>query len=449
VIVTVSDLSSPRIGRAEIFRAWRGPAAITLAAAGALIFDALTPQVVSVTAVYVGLVLIGYWLPGPRAALALALLATPLIIIGQWISIPESTPEWQGWMNRGTSIGGVWLTAVFVWRIRVLEQKMRWLASIVEFSDDAIIGKNLNRIITSWNKGAERIFGYLPQEAIGKPISILIPPERQHEEDLTIERLRRGERTEHFETVRRRKDGDLINVSLTISPVRYVDGKTVGASLIAQDITERKRSEEREHLLMREVNHRAKNMLSVVDAIARQTATRDPEHFIDRFSERIQALSANHDLLIQNNWQGVEIEDLVGVQLAPFADLLGSRIVLSGPKLRLNAASAQAVGLALHELATNAAKYGALSTDQGHLDVAWDAVDDAFTMSWIERKGPPVFAPERRGFGTTVIETMAESSVGGAVYLDFAPSGLVWRLTCRAANVLEPLSGAGRASRAT
>jgi two-component sensor histidine kinase len=122
------------------------------------------------------------------------------------------------------------------------------------------------------------------------------------------------------------------------------------------DITERKRREERERLLMRETNHRAKNLLSVVDAMAHQTATRTPEDFIERFSERIQSLSANQDLLIPNVWQGVEVEDLVRAQLAPFADLMGSRIVVVGPKLCLNAASAQAIGLALHEPATNAGK---------------------------------------------------------------------------------------------
>jgi two-component sensor histidine kinase len=189
---------------------------------------------------------------------------------------------------------------------------------------------------------------------------------------------------------------------------------------------------------MREINHRAKNMLSVVDAIAHQTATRTPEDFIERFSERIQALAANQDLLIQNEWRGVEVENLVCAQLAPFADLTGSRIIVHGPELRLNAASAQAIGLALHELATNAGKYGALSTDAGRLDIGWGADGDTFTMNWTEREGPPVSAPKQRGFGTTVMEAMVERTVDGVVDLDYAPSGVTWRLTCPAANALEP-----------
>jgi PAS domain S-box-containing protein len=206
----------------------------------------------------------------------------------------------------------------------------------------------------------------------------------------------------------------------------------------ASDITERKERQEREHLLMREVNHRAKNMLSVVDAIAHQTAARTPEGFIERFSERIQALAANQDLLIRNAWHGVEAEDLVRAQLAPFADHIGSRIVVRGPKLRLDAASAQAIGLALHELTTNAGKYGALSQDTGRLDVGWGTEGDTFTMSWTERDGPPVFPPQRRGFGTIVMQEMAERSVDGRVELDYGLSGVTWRLTCPAANVLEP-----------
>ena len=207
---------------------------------------------------------------------------------------------------------------------------------------------------------------------------------------------------------------------------------------VAQDMTEQKAHEEQVRFLMHEVNHRAKNMLSLVQAIARQTAAREPEDFIGRFTERIRALAANQDLLVRNEWQGVDVEELVRAQLAYFADFVGSRIAVRGPKLRLNASAAQAIGLALHELATNAGKYGALSTDVGHVEVGWGVDGDIFAMSWIERNGPPVRHPERHGFGSTVIDSMAKLSVGGEVELNYATSGLMWRLTCLAAKALEP-----------
>jgi PAS domain S-box-containing protein len=206
------------------------------------------------------------------------------------------------------------------------------------------------------------------------------------------------------------------------------------------DITERKENAEKAHLLTREINHRAKNMLSVVDAIAHQIFAGHPE-FAGRFSERIQALSANQDLLIRNEWKGVEMGDLVRAQLAHFADLMGSRIDVQGPKLLLRGASAQAIGLALHELATNAGKYGALSTDTGRIDIRWACDGDCLTMSWTERDGPPVSVPERRGFGTIVMKEMAERSLDGAVQLDYARSGLIWRLSCPATPMLEPRWG--------
>ena len=239
----------------------------------------------------------------------------------------------------------------------------------------------------------------------------------------------------------RRRDGEVRWVE-TLG-LAYFEGagnerRAVSMAGTVQDITGRKEREEKEQLLMREINHRAKNMLSVVDAIAHQTAAKSPEDFIARFSERIQALSANQDLLVRNEWNGVEVKDLVHAQLAHFADLIGSRIAVCGPKLHLKAASAQAIGLALHELATNAGKYGALSTDSGRVDVSWGLAGGTLTMSWTECDGPPVSEPRRRGFGTIVMETMAQRSVDGAVDLAYAPSGLTWRLTCPAANALEP-----------
>jgi PAS domain S-box-containing protein len=213
------------------------------------------------------------------------------------------------------------------------------------------------------------------------------------------------------------------------------DGRRLFVSM-AYDVTDRKAYEEQILFLMREVNHRAKNMLGLVQAIARQTAARQPEDFIGRFNERIRALAASQDLLVRNKWQGADVKDLIRAQLAHFAD--GSRIAILGPKLRLKATAAQAIGLALHELATNAGKYGALSVDNGRVDVGWRLEGDMFVMSWTERNGPAVSPPERHGFGSTVVDSMVKQSVGGEVKLDYAPSGLVWRLTCPAASTLEP-----------
>jgi PAS domain S-box-containing protein len=204
------------------------------------------------------------------------------------------------------------------------------------------------------------------------------------------------------------------------------------------DITQRKEREEKEQLLMREISHRAKNMLSVVHSIAQQTASKKPEDFVESFSERIQALSASQDLLVRNEWTGVDVKDLAKAQLAHFTDLIGRRIILHGPTLRFRAASAQAVGLALRELSTNAAKYGALSTDSGCVDIGWGTDGDTFTMSWTERGGPPASAPRQRGFGTTVMESMVERSLDGKVSLDYLPPGATWHLTCPATNALEP-----------
>ncbi len=212
--------------------------------------------------------------------------------------------------------------------------------------------------------------------------------------------------------------------------------RAVGGVGTVADITERKEREEKEHLLMREVNHRARNMLSVVDAIAHQTVANSPEDYVEHVSERIRALAAQQDLLVRSEWHGVEIADLARAQLSHFADLIGSRIAMQGAKLRLNPASAQAIGLAFHELATNAAKYGALSTGAGRVDVGWWTDGDTLTISWTERDGPPVSRPKRRGFGSTVMATMAERTVDGKVDLDYAPLGVTWRLTCPTANAL-------------
>lgn len=204
------------------------------------------------------------------------------------------------------------------------------------------------------------------------------------------------------------------------------------------DITERKRAEEQQQLSMRELSHRTKNLLSVVQSIANQTAASSPSGFVERFSQRIRALSASLDLLVHSEWRGVEIEALVRAQLAHFADLIGDRIMIDGPPLVVTPSAAQSIGMALHELATNAGKYGSLSSDQGSVTVEWRLADDEFCIAWIEQDGPRVKPPKRRGFGSTIISTVAEHSLAGEVELDYAASGVVWRLKCSARKALNP-----------
>jgi PAS domain S-box-containing protein len=303
--------------------------------------------------------------------------------------------------------------------------------------------------VFSGDARAQEIFDFADNEAAKEEIMKLVHPDDLERVSAALEAaLNPVDPRRSATEFRLRRANGAVRWVETLG-LAYFEGegcerRAVNFVATVQDITERKKREEerrereeKEHLLMREINHRAKNMLSVVDAIAHQTVASNPEDFVERFSERIQALSANQDLLVRNEWRGVDIEELVHAQLAHFAGLIGSRIAVQGPKLRLKAAAAQAIGLALHELATNAGKYGALSTDTGRVDVCWGADGDALTMSWIERDGPPVSAPKQRGFGTIVMETMTERSVDGTVDLDYAPTGLAWRLTCPAASALE------------
>ncbi len=283
-----------------------------------------------------------------------------------------------------------------------------------------------------------RILSYPPDQLLARSFQDVIHPQ-DHEGDLARLEQMRDETATCRGVDRRyvRKDGTAVWVRQTLSSVRKSDGSVDYFVIVVEDITERKVHEERIGLLMREVAHRSKNMLSLVHAIARQTVASTPEDFVARFTERIQALAANQDLLVRNEWRGVDVGDLVRAQLAPFADLIGTRIALHGPRLRLSAAAAQAIGLALHELTTNAGKYGALSTDDGRVDVRWRLESARFIMCWVERNGPQVTPPRRHGFGSTVMTSMAERTVNGTVHLDYKPAGLRWCLTCCAANALE------------
>jgi two-component sensor histidine kinase len=190
---------------------------------------------------------------------------------------------------------------------------------------------------------------------------------------------------------------------------------------------------------MREVNHRSKNLLAVVQSVARQTATHaDPEKFAQRFSERLQGLAASHDLLVHNAWQGVGLEELVRSQLSHYKDVVGTRISLSGPGIRINASAAQSLGMALHELSVNAGKHGALSNRTGQVAISWSIEDGSrLRLSWAESGGPPVAAPDRTGLGSLILTRLAEQSLGAEVTLNYPPEGLSWTLVAQLASVAE------------
>jgi PAS domain S-box-containing protein len=293
----------------------------------------------------------------------------------------------------------------------------------------AIISKDLNGVIATFNKGAERLFGYLAEEVVGKPVTLLIPGDRQDEETGILERIRRGERVEHFETVRRRKDGSIVTVSLTISPVTDEGGKIVGASKIARDITEQKRREEQITLLAREADHRTKNLLALAQATVHLTQAETPEELKKAIDGRLQALAKAHTLLAQSRWAGADLRALVIGELSPYLGKGDARAQVEGPDLMLDPDPALAVGTALHELTTNAVKYGALSTPQGRVRIEWHLSDGRLVFCWTESGGPPVSPPRRNGFGTRVMQRMICGQCSGKVDFNWREEGVVCEIT--------------------
>jgi PAS domain S-box-containing protein len=322
--------------------------------------------------------------------------------------------------------------ATLLRELRESEQRLRRLASIVESSDDAIVSKDLDGIITSWNRGAERVFGYTGEEAIGQPITIVIPQDRQDEERTILTRIRRGERIDHFETVRQRKHGSLIVVSLTVSPVKDAGGKIVGASKIARDITEQKRTQEQIATLAREAEHRSKNLLATVQATVNLSQSDTLEGLKQAIEGRIQALANVHSLFVATRWIGAELSTIATQELAPYSEKDERRVQIEGPQTLLEPNAAQAIALTLHELATNAAKYGALSAPTGQIDLKWlHEADGRLTLRWREMGGPTVQMPTRQGLGTRIIERVI-GQLKGKARLDWRTEGLVCEITFHA-----------------
>ncbi len=438
--------------------------------------------------------------------------------------------------------------------------------ALVESSDDAIIAKDLDSKVISWNPAAERLFGFSADEMIGQSIRKLIPEDRQQEEDEILARIRAGERVGQFVTVRQRKDGSLVDVFITVSPVLDENGQVIGASKIARDaehflstqqlleaserrfrlladnisqfawiagadgligwynrrwfdytgttldemegwgwtkvhhpdhvervvariqhswdtgdewedifplrgkdgeyrwflsravpirdesgniaqwfgtntdITEQREQAEHVRLLLREVNHRSKNLLSTVQALARRTASNDSE-FVQRFEQRMAGLATNQDLLVRGQWREVSLEELVRRQLRFLGEDGLEQIEILGPDLALSAGAAEAIGMALHELTTNSLKYGSLSVAEGKVSIRWEQGEGplSLTISWSEHDGPPVMPPSRKGFGTTLICDVPRLKLQAEVGIDYRPEGIVWSLAAKEALARAPM----------
>lgn len=319
------------------------------------------------------------------------------------------------------------------------------LAAIVESSDDAILSKDLDGTITSWNRGAEQLFGYTEPEAVGQPVTLIIPADRLDEEPRILAQLRRGERIEHFETIRQRKDGSLVDISLTVSPIRADDGTVVGASKIARDISERRRAEERQRLLFGEMNHRVKNLLvlagSVVGLSGRSAKT--VAQLVADVQARLGALARAHELTLPRvPEQAIRAEApaslhaLIRTIALPFDEPAGGdrqRVLVTGPDIPILAGGPlTSMALLLHEFATNAAKYGALSVPGGRVEIECIRTADRCVLTWAEVGGPqvpPAAAAGGDGFGSLLARATVRGQLGGEIDREWRPDGLTIRLS--------------------
>jgi len=317
-------------------------------------------------------------------------------------------------------------------RERVNAEANAQLATIVNTSADAIISMSLDGTVRSWNPGAERLLGYTSDEMVGTSERILFPDKADAEFREKYDHLRHGQSVLR-DTVRRHKDGTLVDVAIHAAPLFGKEGRIIGVSAVMRDITERKLSEDRLRLVMRELSHRTKNLLAVIMSMVRQTArsSSDIAMFQHRLSQRLHALAGSHDLLVAEDWAGASLEALVRSVLRAFAEETSGTVKIEGPHVFLNATAVQNIALALHELATNAAKYGALSRPAGQVDITWGFetnIDGArrLKIRWLERGGPRVEPPTSSGFGRIVVERVVAQALNSDVTYSFAPEGIEW-----------------------
>ena len=290
-----------------------------------------------------------------------------------------------------------------------------------------------------WDEGQYRIFGVNSHDFVVAPESIRtrVHPDDWHNLQIGFERMAKDGRAHQLEFRVLRPDGHVRWCVGSAAATVDEDGRVVRVSGVTFDITDRKEAEERQTLLAREVDHRAKNALALVQSILRLTRAKNLPAYVAAVEGRIKALSRAHTVLSQSRWHGADLHGLVDEEMAPYRVGNAEKIITTGPEVLLQPASAQTLALALHELATNAAKYGALSSITGQLQVSWELSHGKLVLDWSETGGPVTKPPSVNGFGTRIIFASIERQLRGSVVFDWRREGLRCVISVPICNKIE------------
>ncbi|MCR9111522.1 MAG: PAS domain-containing protein [Rhodobacteraceae bacterium] len=370
----------------------------------------------------------------------------------EYFTLPDGTPEWlrwkmAPWYDAAGDIGGAILFSEVITeqlqaRRALKESEARYKAlfesidagfCVVEVKLDEPDGQVDYRVVEA-NPAFYDSTGF-PREILGAWLRKAAPDLEEHWYEIYGGIARTGE------PARFEEHSELLDRWFDVFAFRIDEPEDCRVAILFHDISDRKRHEDHVSILLKEVNHRSKNMLALINVIAQRTTGEGHADFISKFSDRLAALAANQDILVLSDWAPVELERLVRSQLAHFGDLLDRRIHIEGPALTVFPGAAERLGMALHELGTNASKYGALSNNGGSVHITWqirpEDVAPEFTLQWREEGGPAVRAPKRKGFGSVISGDVLGSQLEGTVTADYRSEGLVWSLSCPWASLTE------------
>jgi two-component system CheB/CheR fusion protein len=331
---------------------------------------------------------------------------------------------------QGDAADGAVLTFFEITTQKTTEQALREQAAIIEYANDAILGIAFDGTIRSWNPAATQLFGYEAAEMAGQPVDTLCPEELLPEQEQLMRTARAGQIAGPVETRRRCRDGEPVEIELTVVPIPDESGRPVAFASTVRDISERKRAERHRELLLHELSHRVKNALATVQSMAVQSlrGATSFDAFRDTFLSRLISLAQTHDLLTRQEWQGASLRDVLEAELQPYRRNAHQPWTLSGPAVQLDPKAALALGMAFHELITNAVKFGALSVSQGEIEIIWrtDEIEHGrcLHLTWTERGGPRVEPPSRKGFGSRLISDGLAYELNGRVEIVYEPEGL-------------------------